>query len=409
MMRETTDILVVGAGLSGLAAAVRLHEAGREVLVVDAADAVGGRVRTDRVDGFLLDRGFQVFLDAYPESGRLLDLPALRLQPFEPGALLWNRGRLRPLMDVFRRPGALAASALHPAGNLFDKLRVARLRSRLLRKAPDAIWNSPEMPTLALLRQEGFSERFIDHFFRSFYGGIFLESELETSGRLFEFTFAMFARGSATLPADGMQAIPEQLAARLPPDTLRLGTRVLSLSGNVAQTDRGEIAARRTVLAVDGSSAAELFPARPRVGWKRTACLYYEAPAAPFPEKLIALRGDRGGPVHNLCVPSSIAPSYAPSGKVLVSASVIGPDCESSDLEERVSHDLGEWFGPETLGWRHLATYRIDRALPAATPGHAATTCAATADEPLVCGDHTSSASIEGAILSGLRAAAALL
>jgi phytoene dehydrogenase-like protein len=407
MKPESVETLVVGAGLAGLAAAVRLHEAGREVLVVESADAVGGRVRTDRTGGFLLDRGFQVFLDAYPASGALLDLAGLDLRPFEPGALVWSKGRLRRILDVFRRPRALPETALQPVGSLADKLRVARLRGRLLRKDAEAIWSSPETSTLDYLRRDGFSEGFIDLFFRSFYGGIFLEDELSTSSRLFEFTFAMFARGSATLPAGGMQAIPEQLAARLPAGAVRLGTPVRSLAEGRARTDEGEIAARHVLLATDGSSASRLLPRLPEPQWKRTACLYFDAPAPPFPDRLIALRGDRRGLVHNLCVPSNIAPSYAPSGRSLVSVSVIGTACDEARLEERVARELGEWFGGSTAAWTPLATYRIDRALPSAPPGHSA--AVAREGNLLVCGDHTASASIEGAILSGLRAAEAVL
>lgn len=407
MNEERVETLVVGAGLAGLSAALRLHEAGRQVLVLEASAALGGRVRTDRVGGFLLDRGFQVYLDAYPVAGDLLDLASLDLRPFEPGALVWSKGRLRRILDVFRRPGALFETALQPVGSLADKLRVARLRTRLLRSTPETIWSSPETTTLELLRREGFSERFIDLFFRSFYGGIFLEDGLATSSRLFEFTFAMFTRGFATLPAGGMQAIPEQLAARLPPGAVRLGTPVRALKGGRALTDAGGIEARHVVLATDGTAASRLLPGLAEPGWKRTACLYFDAPEAPFPDRLVALRGDRAGLVHNLCVPSNIAPSYAPPDRSLVSVSVIGEGCDEPELVERVRGELVEWFGPAAREWGHLATYRIDRALPSATLGHAGGLL--REGGLLVCGDHRTSASIEGAMLSGRRAAEAIL
>lgn len=409
MSATSADTLVIGAGLAGLAAAVRLHEAGLEVLVVDASDTVGGRVRTDAIDGFLIDRGFQVYLDAYPESGALLDLPALDLRPFEPGALVWKGERLHPLVDVFRRPGELVPTAFSPIGTPLDKLRVARLRSRLLRKKPEAIWSAPNLATIDYLRHERFSDGMIDGFFRGFYGGVFLEDSLATSSRLFEFTFALFARGSATLPAAGMGAIPKQLAARLPEGSFRLDLPVTALEGRTVTTPEGKIRAKRVVLATDGSTAARLLPNRQPPCWNRTASLSFSAPEPPFQDKLIALRGDRRGPVHLVCVPSQIAETYSPRGRSLVTATVIGSHAEGSDAElvRSVRADLLNWFGPVPSTWELLALHRIERALPIDPPGHFPHP--AQGGPVFVCGDHTESASIEGAIRSGLRVAAEIL
>lgn len=407
MSSESVETFIIGAGLAGLAAAVRLHEAGREVLVLEASDAVGGRVRTDRIDGFLIDRGFQVFLDAYPESGSLLDLAALDLHAFEPGALVWKGDRLHRIMDVFRRPAALLSSALSPIGTPFDKLRVARLRARLLRKPLEKIWSDPNRSTVDLLRDEGFSEGMINDFFRGFYGGIFLEDRLETSSRMFEFTFAMFSRGAATLPAAGMQAIPEQLASRLPPGAIRLATPVRKLNGTHATTDTGEIVARRVILATDGTAASHLLPRISPTRWQRAVTLSYAAPEPPFRDRLIALRGDRRGLIHHLSVPSNVAPSYAAAGKSLISISVMGDAADTPSLEKQVVAELVEWFGPQAETWSHFTTHRIDQALPIHPPGHAAP---GIVEGPIaVCGDHTRSASIEGAIGSGLRAADLIL
>lgn len=407
MKRESVETLVIGAGLAGLAAAVRLHEAGREVLVLEASDAVGGRVRTDEIDGFLLDRGFQVYLDAYPESGSLLDLASLDLHPFEPGALVWKHGKLRRIMDVFRRPSHLPETALQPVGSPLDKLRVARMRWRLLRKTPEAIWSAPQRTTIDLLRGEGFSEGFIDEFFRGFYGGVFLEDLLVTSSRMFEFTFSLFARGSATLPGKGMQSIPGQLAARLRAGMIRLKTPVRAIEGMRVRTDEGEITARHLILATDGTDAASLIPERSAPRWNGTTCLQFAAPAPPFPDRLIALRGDRTGLIHHLCVPSNIAPGYAPRGSALISVSIIGPGGDAADLEEKVRRELLDWFGSGTDSWQMLALQRIARSLPANSPGNHATL--SRSGGVLLCGDHTRSASIEGAIGSGLAAAEAVL
>ena len=189
MPANELPILIVGAGLSGLTCAVLLHEAGIPVEVIEASDDVGGRVRTDQVDGFRLDRGFQVYLSAYPEAGELLDLEALQLQPFSSGALVYNGDKLVRVMDVFKHPGNLLESAFAPIGTMIDKIRVALLRFRAMGSSSKEIASRPDIETQEFLRRFGFSPAMIDGFFRSFYGGIFLEKELRTSSRMFEFTF----------------------------------------------------------------------------------------------------------------------------------------------------------------------------------------------------------------------------
>jgi phytoene dehydrogenase-like protein len=187
-------VLIVGGGLAGLACAIRLQEAGARPFIFEGSDGVGGRVRTDAVDGFLLDRGFQVFLDAYPEAGDLLDKDSLDLRAFRPGALIYTTAGLRRVMDVFREPRHLVESVFAPVGSLADKLRVAALKWRLKRLSAADIARHDDMTTEAYLTRAGFTPPMIGGFFRSFYGGIFLERELQTSSRMFEFTFKMFSQ-----------------------------------------------------------------------------------------------------------------------------------------------------------------------------------------------------------------------
>jgi len=407
MNPERVETLIIGAGLAGLSAAVRLHEAGREVAVVDAADAVGGRVRTDLLDGFILDRGFQVYLDAYPEAGSFLDLAALDLQAFEPGACVWRKGKLRRLVDVFRRPGALFSTAIQPVGNLLDKLLVAKLRSRLQHKTLEAIAAEPQITTADYLRNFGFSEKMIDFFFRGFYGGIFLEDHLVTSSRMFEFTFGMFSRGSATLPARGMQSIPEQIASRLPEGIVTLNQHVDSIEGTSARIGDRVISADHLIVATDGEAAADLLPGRNAPHWNQTFCLYFSADEDPLGESMLALRGDRDGLINHVCVPSTICPGYAPAGKSLISVNLIGDRCGNVDPVPAVLEELESWFGPVVHDWVPLRTYHIPKALPTPTPGHLSPP--EQQGNVFLCGDHTTSASIEGAIRSGLATATRIL
>ncbi len=412
MSASGKTILIAGAGLAGLACAIRLHDAGARPSIFEAGDAPGGRVRTDQVDGFLLDRGFQVYLDAYPEAGALLDKTSLDLRPFKAGALVYQGGQMRRVMDVFRHPRHLLSGAFAPIGSFSDKLRVALLKWRLGRVSLEEIAAHEDMSTERYLQLAGFSPRMINGFFRSFYGGIFLERDLRTSSRMFEFTFKMFSKGCATLPARGMGDIPRQLNSRLPDGTVRLGARVAEIRPDSITLESGErFAADAVVVATDATSAARLIPgmltAEP--AWRSVSCLYFAADRSPLSEAIIALNGAGIGLVNNVCVPSDVAPEYAPPGQALISVSVLGMP-EPADLSTRVLAELQAWFGSEVHNWRHLRTVQIERALPEQSPvvGLAGPGLLLHAGI-FVCGDHLRSASIEGAIISGLRTADEIL
>ena len=403
-------VLIVGAGMAGLACAVQLHRAGRQVRIFEVSDAVGGRVRTDKVDGFLLDRGFQVYLDRYPETGKLLDLEALDLKAFEPGALIYRRGRLHRLMDVFRRPASAWSSLTAPVGSLSDKLRVGLMRMKILNSSFEAIAAREDRSTEAYLRDCGFSESIIDRFFRSFYGGIFLENELRTSSRMFEFTFKLFGQGSATVPAQGMGEIPKQLAALLPNGSIQLNQVVKAVGVDSITLESGErIEGCATVVATDGSAAHALLPGllSSAPEWRSVTTLYFAADRSPINEAIICLNGSGSGAVNNVCVISDAAPCYAPEGQSLLSVSVLGL-VEADGLVEQVRSELLEWFGPQVGSWRHLQTDRIRRGLPEQLPNRSAPKSINQAGV-WVCGDHLGSASIEGAVVSGKQTAAAIL
>ena len=406
-------VLVVGAGVAGLACAARLHGAGVPVEIFEASDAVGGRVRTDRVDGFLLDRGFQVFLTAYPEARDLLDYGALDLGRFRPGALVRLEQRFHRVGDPLRRPLDALAALRAPIGSLVDKLRVGRLRVGVTRPSLKEILARPELPARAALQDRwGFSERMIERFFRPFLGGVFLERELRTSSRLLEFVLRCFSVGHAALPARGMGEVPAQLEAHLPEGTVHLGTRVASVAeGSVALESGERREARAVVVATDGPEAARLLPELAHPGSRATATLYYAADAPPVREPILLLNGDEGGPVNHAAVLTAVAPSYAPADHALFQASVLEPLPEDDEaLERSVRRQLGDWFGSPVERWRHLRTDRIAHALPEQAPPSLS-----PPDRPVrveaglyVAGDHRSTASLNGALASGRRAAAAV-
>jgi len=408
-MASEADVIVVGAGLAGLCCARHLHQAGRDFLLLEAADSLGGRIRTDHIDGFQLDRGFQVLLTAYPEARRTLDYDALDLRPFQPGALVRFAGAFHRVTDPWRRPLQAIPTAFAPIGTLMDKLRVARLRSRVMRADLEALFGSPILASFEFLRSFGFSDSMIDRFFRPFFGGVFLEPDLATSSRMLQFVFRMFSAGDAALPAAGMGAIPGQLAALLPRERIRLRTEVVRIERMTVTLASGErLPARSIVLATEGPAAARLIEGLDAPSSRGVTCLYFAAEKPPIDEPVLVLDAERRGPVNNLCVPSSVVSSYAPPGASLISAAVLGtPDADDAELGRQVRRQLEGWFGAEVNRWEHLQTYRISHALPAIeprwTPGP---------DRPVearpgvyLCGDHRENPSIQGAMASGRRAA----
>ena len=227
-------MIIIGGGLAGLSCAVQLAKSGIRFTVLEATDRVGGRVRSDIVDGFTLDVGFQVFLTAYPSCQQLLDYPALRLRYFDPGALIRHSGRFTELTDPWRNPGKVWSTATNPVGSLADKLRIWRLRSKTCRGSLAELYERPHKTTEQYLRDFGFSDRMMDQFFRPFIGGVFLDESLSVSSRMLEFAFRMFSLGGITVPADGMAAIPRQLVEQLPHGSVRLQSSVCNWMENMS-------------------------------------------------------------------------------------------------------------------------------------------------------------------------------
>ena len=388
------DVVVIGAGLAGLACARHLVAAGVDVVLHEAADTVGGRVRTDVVDGMLLDRGFQVHNTGYPEAQQVLDHDALDLQAFAAGALVRYGDRLHRVGDPRRVPTWALSTTLAPIGSLQDKVLVAASAVRVGIGSMDRLLEAPETTTYAALRARGFSDTVIDRFLRPFLSGVFLEDQLSTSSRFFDLVWRSFVRGTQCVPAAGMGALPQQLADGLPTGVLQLSSPIEQLS-----------ATRTVVVATDPVTAGRLLPELDIPAMNGVVTHYHLAPEPPVAETAIVLDGERSGPVANTAVLTNAAPSYAP-GRVLVSSSVVSGDA----AEPTVRAHLARLYGVETRDWQHIARYDVTAGLPSQVPPMGRFSKAVRLREGVfVCGDHRDSGSIQGALVSGRRAATAVL
>ncbi|XP_074292606.1 15-cis-phytoene desaturase, chloroplastic/chromoplastic [Silene latifolia] len=424
----TTETIVIGGGLAGLSAATHLHSAKIPFILLESSDDVGGRVRTDTLDGFLLDRGFQIFITSYPECRKLLDYSSLNLKKFFSGARIYYNNQFYTVADPFRHLIPSLTSLTNPIGSVFDKLRIFLTTVRVLSKSNDDIFRDDEVTVFEYLRSSGFSVEIIDRFFRPFFGGIFFDTELETTSRLFEFVFRCLALGDNTLPEKGIGEIPRQLADKLPGNSVRLNTKVVSVEENgggavVVRLENGEelVSEAGVILAVEEPEVKRLLARvltenveKDNKPCRSTVCLYFstDRDKVPTVDPILYLNGSGRGIVNNMFFATNVAKSYGSLNKALVSVTLIGlyDDVSDQELISRVLQELSSWFGESVVReWKYLRTYRIRFAQPNQSPPTNLMKSPRVGSRLYLCGDYQTSATFDGALASGRRVVEALL
>ena len=412
-----TDVAVIGAGVAGLAAARRLSVAGREVCVIDASDAIGGRIRTDQIDGLLLDRGFQLYNPSYSEGISVLDLKALDVKSFSPGVIVSIDGRNYKMADPKREPSWAIDSLLAPVGKISSKLKFARYAIGLaLSKSNSATY---DQRTDAFVRSK-FGAELTDKVLRPFLAGVFLEPELATSKRFFDIALKSFISGSPGVPREGMQAIPNQLATQLPGGSIHLNVTAQAVASTMVRTDKGDIRCRSVVIATNARSAALLIPSLKVPASNAVTTWYHLADCSGEDltegkstlvidgKKFKGTVDDPSRPLVNTVVMTNNAPSYASGGRTLISSSATGVH-SSAQSELLVRSHLASLYKVPTSNWTHVATYPIPDALPMMTAPHDVEQSVRLSDGVYIAGDYRQVSSINGALASGRRAAEALL
>ncbi|MFF1874764.1 FAD-dependent oxidoreductase [Streptomyces sp. CB03911] len=411
------DVVVVGAGAAGLAAARALTGHGLTVQVLETTGRIGGRMATREVDGFRLDHGSHLLNTAFPELRRRLDLDRLDLRPLAPGVLVHSGGRRYRAGDP-QLTTARQAATRTPFGSPLDKARLGSWLSRLAATPASRLLARPETTAARALAERGLPARTVDGVLRPLLGALLSDPALGTSSRVADLVLRSYARGRLCLPAAGIAAVPAQLAAALPTGTVRLGVRVTSIAADGVETaNHGRIGAQAVVIATDAPSAAELMPGLRLPAFHPVTTYYHAADRTPMNEPVLLLEGDRTGSgpplVSHSLVLSELHPSYAPAGQALIATTVLGrrgfDSGGAAGLEPAVRARLAELYGTSTAGWEFLSVRHVPDAVPAMPPPHNFRRPVRVLAGLYVCGDHRDTSSVQGALVSGRRAAAAVL
>lgn len=409
MLTTEKSIYIIGSGISGLIAAIELEKAGYYPVILEASDSIGGRVKTDEFSGYLLDQGFQVLLTAYPELSRYLDLDRLQLKNFQAGAVILEPGKdTYAIHDPLRNPLKVFSMAFSKVGTIWDKYKMYALTKKLKEKKLGDIFESPQTTTISYLEEFGFSNRIIRNFFKPFFSGIFLEDQLTTSSRMFEFVFKMFAEGHAAVPENGMGQITKQLLEQLNHTQIRFNNKVSLVENNTIHLESGNtLTADKIIIATaPGKIIGQgLFP------YHKVTNLYFSLQQSFIAKPMIGLVPDEKFMINNLVFMTDVSKKYASDERALLSVSIVKDVAGVENLESLVSIELEALTGIDANYFEHVKTYSIEKGLPIVTDVKQWVPLQHVKlfDNVFLAGDQQLNGSINAAMTSGRLAAEALI
>ncbi len=408
MKRTDYKIHIVGAGISGLIAAKTLEAQGYKPVIIESSGQVGGRVKTDIINNYQLDHGFQVLLEAYPMAKKHLDYKALQLQKFIPGAVIFKNGKASTIGDPLRDLSLLFSTLTANVGNFSDKLNILKLNVKLKKKSLEAIFSSEELSTYDYLVKEGFSSDMISSFFKPFFAGIFLEPHLETSSRMFEFVYKMFGEGLAVMPKAGIKAIPEQLQSQLKHTKFLFNTKVSEVKDDhILLENQEKLDTHFTIIATEATSLISNLNTEAQ--WKSCDNLYFTLADRHIKKPIIGLVADDDALINNLFFNSNLDTSTS-GNQELLSVTVVKPhNLNEEQLIERVQADLKTYCDIKDTVF--LKRYTIKKALPKLKDLQNNCSPTETQLKPTIflAGDQMLNGSLNAAMCSGERAAQGLI
>ncbi len=409
MNKKALQIHIIGAGVSGLIAAQVLENHGYYPTILEKSSNVGGRVKTDNIKDYQLDHGFQVLLEAYPKAKQYLDFQSLELQSFLPGAVVFKKGALQIIGDPLRNISFLLPTLTSSVGNFMDKIRIFKLNLQIKGKSLDDIFKEPETTTLQYLKKVGFSNTIIEQFFKPFFSGIFLEPDLQTSSRMFEFVYKMFGEGLAVIPKAGIGAIPKQLLDKLTRTEVIYDTSVKEvMNGNILLEDGTQLSSDFTIIATEATNLVQNLK-RQDIEWRSCDNLYFEVTEKAISKKLIGLISDKDALINNILFCNNLA-TNSKGKKELLSVTVVKQhQLSKAELLEKVTKDLATYCNIKDV--KLLKHYHIKKALPKLSnlqhdiePSEIKLT-----DTIFLAGDQLLNGSLNAAMSSGEKAALALI